>query len=111
LREGVIVVRKDPYLAQHQAIEGVANLKVMMIVKSLKSQGFLNEVFNWQWSYYSVTDKGVTFLAKALAVSSDVVPATMKKRTVTVTKPKTADDDAKADPEEGETAGAGRGTR
>ena len=69
LKEGVIVVRKDPYLAQHQALEGIANLKVMMIVKSLKSQGFLNEVFNCQWSYYSVTDKGVTFLAKALGKS------------------------------------------
>ena len=66
LKEGVIVVRKDPYLPKHQAITDVANLKVMMIVKSLKSQGFLNEIFNWQWSYYAVTDKGVTFLAKAL---------------------------------------------
>ena len=65
LKEGVIVVRKDPYLAQHQSLE-VGNLKVMMTVKSLKSQGYLTEVFNWQWSYYAVTDKGVGFLAKAL---------------------------------------------
>jgi len=112
LKEGVVVVRKDAYLPMHQAIDGVSNLKVMMIVKSLKSQGFLSEVFNWQWAYYAVTEKGVTFLAKALAVSSEVVPATMKKRVVTVTKPKVADDDAKATPEgEGEAAGAGRGTR
>lgn len=69
LKEGVVVVKKDPYLAQHQAITDVSNLKVMMIVKSLKSQGFLNEVFNWKWSYYSVTDKGVSFLTKALGKS------------------------------------------
>ena len=69
LKEGVVVVRKDAYLPMHQAIDGVSNLKVMMIVKSLKSQGFLSEVFNWQWAYYAVTDKGVAFLAKALGKS------------------------------------------
>ena len=37
-----------------------------MIVKSLVSQGYLSNVFNWQWNYYTVTNKGVTFLAKAL---------------------------------------------
>lgn len=66
LKEGVIVVRKDAYLPRHQSITDVANLKVMMIVKSLVSQGYLAQVFNWQWNYYSVTNKGVTFLAKAL---------------------------------------------
>ena len=66
LKEGVIVVRKDPYLPRHQNISDVHNLKVMMIVKSLVSQGFLTQVFNWQWTYYTVTNKGVTFLAKAL---------------------------------------------
>ena len=47
LKEGVVVVRKDAYLPRHQNIEGVANLKVMMIVKSLVSQGYLTQVFNW----------------------------------------------------------------
>ena len=71
LKEGVIVVRKDAYLPEHQSVTGVSNLKVMMIVKSLKSQGILSEVFNWQWSYYAVTDKGVAFLAKALGKSNN----------------------------------------
>lgn len=69
LVEGVIVVRKDSYLPKHQSIGDVANLKVMMIVKSLVSQGYLNQVFNWQWNYYTVTNKGVVFLAKALGKS------------------------------------------
>ena len=47
LREGVIVVKKDGYLPQHQHISGVGNLEVMMIVKSLKSRGYLADVFNW----------------------------------------------------------------
>ena len=69
LKEGVIVVRKDAYLPEHQNIPGVANLKVMMIVKSLKSRGYLNDVFNWQWSYYTVTKSGVEFLTKSLGKS------------------------------------------
>ena len=66
LREGVLVVKKDPYLTKHHSIEGVHNLKVMMIVKSLKSRGYLNDVYSWKWSYYTVTNKGVNFLVKAL---------------------------------------------
>ncbi|MCP4668636.1 MAG: hypothetical protein GY849_20020 [Deltaproteobacteria bacterium] len=65
LKEGVIVVRKDSYLPTHQDID-CPNLKVMMTVKSLVSKGYLAQVFNWQWNYYTVTSKGVTFLAKAL---------------------------------------------
>ncbi len=46
LNEGVIVVKKDSYLPKHQQLS-VPNLHVQMIVKSLKSKGFLNEVFSW----------------------------------------------------------------
>ena len=46
LNEGVIVVKKDSYLPKHQQLE-VPNLHVQMIVKSLKSKGFLQEVFSW----------------------------------------------------------------
>ena len=66
LQEGVIVVKKDPYLPKHQHIQEVPNLQVMMIIKSLKSKGFLNEVFSWQWGYYFITNKGVAFLTKEL---------------------------------------------
>jgi len=69
LREGVVVVKKDSYLPTHQNIPGVTNLKVMMIVKSLKSRGYLQDVFNWQWSYYTVTNSGVNFLVKSLGKS------------------------------------------
>jgi len=102
LKEGVIVVRKDAYLPRHQNITEVANLKVMMIVKSLTSQGYLAQVFNWQWNYYSVTNKGVTFLAKALGVSSNVVPSTYKQKKTAVQAPPKAEGD-----EEGKPAAAG----
>ena len=92
LKEGVIVVRKDAYLPEHQHIPGVPNLKVMMIVKSLRSRGYLNDVFNWQWSYYTVTKSGVEFLTKSLGVSGQVVPATYKKKKTTAASAKVEDE-------------------
>ena len=55
-----------------------------MIVKSLKSRGYLNEVYNWGWSYYFLTNAGVKFLIQELGLPADskIVPAThTKKRT------------------------------
>ena len=47
LKEGVVVVKKDSYLKTHHNITGVSNLKVQMIVKSLKSRGYLQDIFSW----------------------------------------------------------------
>ena len=47
LNEGVLVVKKDSYLPKHQHLTDVPNLHVMMIVKSLKSKGFVQDVFCW----------------------------------------------------------------
>jgi predicted N-acyltransferase len=66
LAEGVLVVKKDSYLPKHQNLTDVPNLQVMMIVKSLKSRGFVQEVFCWQWAYYTITNKGVQYLVKEL---------------------------------------------
>ena len=104
LKEGVIVVKKDSYLPKHQQLD-ISNLKVQMIVKSLKSRGFVNDVFSWMWSYYTVTNAGVAFLVKELGVSGDVVPATYKKKRV-IAAPKVEDEgDEKVTPAaEGEVA-------
>eukprot|EP00351_Strombidinopsis_sp_SopsisLIS2011_P006023 CAMPEP_0116870342 /NCGR_PEP_ID=MMETSP0463-20121206/219_1 /TAXON_ID=181622 /ORGANISM="Strombidinopsis sp, Strain SopsisLIS2011" /LENGTH=127 /DNA_ID=CAMNT_0004506721 /DNA_START=51 /DNA_END=434 /DNA_ORIENTATION=+ len=111
LREGVIVVKKDSYLPKHQNIPEVSNLEVQMVVKSLKSRGFLADVFNWQWGYYTLTNSGVKYLVKELGVSADVVPATFKKKKTITTGPKAVDDDEKETPEEGRATGIGRGQR
>ena len=79
MEEGVLVVKKDSYLPAHQHIPSVPNLIVQMIVKSLKSRGFLNEVFSWQWAYYFVNEEGVKYLVKVLDLPADVVPQTYKK--------------------------------
>ena len=78
------------------------NLQVMMIVKSLKSRGCLNEVYNWGWKYYFLTDEGVKFLIKALGLPADakILPAThAKKKKVAV---QAAEDDTKEGKEEAE---------
>tara|TARA_B110000305_G_C19171472_1_gene507490 strand:+ start:98 stop:484 length:387 start_codon:yes stop_codon:yes gene_type:complete len=90
LREGVVVVKKDAYLPQHQQITTVPNLHVMMITKSLKSRGFLNEVYNWGWKYYFLTNEGVSFLIKELGLppTANILPATHpKKKTVAKAAP------------------------
>ena len=91
LKEGVIVVKKDAYLPVHQQISSVPNLHVMMITKSLKSRGCLNEVYNWGWKYYFLTNEGVKYLIEELGLPADarIVPATFAKkavRKVTITK-------------------------
>ena len=47
MKEGVICCKKDAYLPKHQNLKDVSNLEVMMIVKSLKSRDYLEEVFSW----------------------------------------------------------------
>ena len=65
-----------------------------MVVKSLKSRGFLQDVFSWNWSYYTVTNAGVQHLVEYLGVSAEVVPATFKKKRVAA-QPKADGDDEK----------------
>merc|ERR1711937_684960 len=92
LKEGVVVVKKDAYLPVHQQIGTVPNLHVMMITKSLKSRGCLNEVYNWGWRYYFLTNEGVKYLIQELGLPANarIVPASFAKKAVrkvtTVTK-------------------------
>eukprot|EP00347_Sterkiella_histriomuscorum_P016524 403352859 len=115
LAEGVLVVKKDSYLPKHQNLQDVPNLQVMMVVKSLKSKGLVQDVFCWQWAYYTITNKGVQFLVKELSLPSDIVPATFKKkRTTAAPKAKGEDDDEKptrATEEGARPTGLGRGQR
>ena len=99
LREGVCVVKKDAYLPAHQQMSTVPNLHVMMIVKSLKSRSYLNEVYNWGWSYYFLTNAGVKFLIEELGLPADskIVPATHTKKRTTITPVETAKAEGEAE--------------
>merc|ERR1712159_310645 len=95
------VVKKDSYLPQHAQIP-ISNLHVQMIVKSLKSRGYLNEVYNWGWSYYFLTNAGVKFLIQELGLPADskIVPATHTKKRAVIPAAKEGKEGV-----EGETAG------
>merc|ERR1711990_1005900 len=89
LKEGVIVVKKNAYMPAHGQVTTCPNLQVMMTVKSLKSRGCLNEVYNWGWSYYFLTDEGVAYLIKQLGLPADakILPATHTKKTKKLIEP------------------------
>eukprot|EP00310_Coccolithus_braarudii_P014035 CAMPEP_0183351132 /NCGR_PEP_ID=MMETSP0164_2-20130417/23384_1 /TAXON_ID=221442 /ORGANISM="Coccolithus pelagicus ssp braarudi, Strain PLY182g" /LENGTH=160 /DNA_ID=CAMNT_0025523241 /DNA_START=68 /DNA_END=550 /DNA_ORIENTATION=+ len=77
-KEGVLVCKKDVFLAKHQQLE-VPNVQVMKLMQSLKSRGYVNEKFSWQWFYYSLTNEGIEYLRDYLHVPADVLPDTLAK--------------------------------
>ena len=79
-KEGVCVAPKDFNDAlQHQDIEGVSNLVVINLMKSLTSREYVRTVFNWQWYYYYLTNEGIEYLREYLHLPTEVVPDTLKK--------------------------------
>ena len=96
LKEGVIVVKKDAYMPEHGQTS-VPNLQVMMLVKSLKSRGCLDEVYNWGWYYYFLTDDGVKYLIKALGLPADakILPATHTKKVKVAIQPEKEEKEGK----------------
>jgi len=79
-KEGVIVAKKADVLTKHMVLE-VPNLHVVKLMLSLKSREFVKEQFNWQYLYFTLTDKGIEYLREYLHVSAETVPATLKKPT------------------------------
>jgi len=77
--EGVIVVKEDTVSNKHPHIEGPTNLEVLMLVRSLRSRGYVKMTYNWLYYYCYLTDAGITYLRQYLALPEDVVPATHKK--------------------------------
>jgi small subunit ribosomal protein S10e len=77
-KEGVLCVKKDVKQPEHHLIE-VPNLFVLKLMLSMKSRGYVREVFNWQWHYYFLTDEGVEYLRSYLHLPAEIVPATHKK--------------------------------
>ena len=56
------------------------NLHVWLMMRSLKSKGVVEEVFNWRHHYFTVKSEGLKVLRDALGiVEQNVVPITFKK--------------------------------
>jgi len=79
LSEGVIVIKKDFGLPKHSAGLDVPNIQCIMILKSLKSRDLVNLVFNWQYFYYTINEKGIKYIKDSLGVSENVQPLTWIK--------------------------------
>ena len=77
--EGVVVAPKNGYKPTHDEIEGVTNLEVMCLMKSLKSRNFVTESFSWLVHYWYLTNEGIEYLREFLHIPENVVPNTLKK--------------------------------
>jgi small subunit ribosomal protein S10e len=78
LQEGVVVIKKDFRLPQHEEIP-VPNLQVIKCLQSLKSRGYVTEQFNWQYYYYFLTDSGIQYLRDYLHAPENTLPLTITK--------------------------------
>ena len=78
-KEGVVVAPKNGYKPTHDEIEGVTNLEVMCLMKSLKSRNFVTESFSWLVHYWYLTNEGIEYLREFLHIPENVVPNTLKK--------------------------------
>ena len=79
--DGVIFVKKDSKLKEHRDFNGISNLHVMMITKSLHSKGYLTEKYNWGYHYYFLSDEGVEFLRDYLHLDASAFPETHISKT------------------------------
>ena len=76
--DGVLTAKKDAFLPKHAYLE-IPNIQVMKAMQSLKSRGYVTEVFSWQWFYWRLTDAGIDYLKSYLHLDDDVLPNTHKK--------------------------------
>jgi small subunit ribosomal protein S10e len=77
LLEGVMVIHKNFTSAPHKGTN-IANIKVWMLLKSLKDRGYVELVFNWQYYYYFLNQEGKKYIAEFLGLTEDVVPLSWK---------------------------------
>ena len=71
----------SPNAPVHPEIEGVSNLEVIKLMQSFKSKEYVTERYAWRHYYWFLTDSGIEFLREYLNLTSEVVPATLKKST------------------------------
>merc|ERR1719395_57699 len=79
-KEGVMVVKKDGRACKHNELDDIPNLHVMMVMKSMASRGYCDEIFNWQWHYYFLKDEGIEYLREVLHLPAQVFPSTLTKQ-------------------------------
>jgi len=79
-RDGVMVTKKDKRpQCMHPEIPGVANLKVIRAMGSLKSRGYVRETFAWKHAYYYLTNEGIVYLRDYLRLPPEIVPSSLQR--------------------------------
>jgi len=79
-RDGVMVAKKDNRpQCMHPNLEGIANLKVIRVMGSLKSRGFVRETFAWKHAYYYLTNEGIVYLREYLHLPPEIVPSSLQR--------------------------------
>lgn len=68
------------YTNEEGKTEGVRELYINMIMKSLRSRGFVKDTFAWRHHYYMLTDAGEAFIRGELNLSDDVKPEPFMKK-------------------------------
>ncbi|KAL8436020.1 hypothetical protein ACSSS7_002065 [Eimeria intestinalis] len=81
-----------------------------MVMKTLKSKDFCEEMFNWQHNYYTLKNEGMEFLREYLRLPPTVFPATLTKKTPARQPRSGPEGEAGGDPENWR-GGMGRGGR
>lgn len=73
--EGVLVTKKNPQ-GDFENLDGIPNLHVLMLMKSLVSREYVRNTFSWQYNYYYLTEEGINYLREYLALPATVAPQT-----------------------------------
>jgi len=81
-----MVAKKDYFKDRHSEELDVPNLEVIGLLRSMRSKGYVNETFNWQYYYWYLTNEGIEYLRTYLALPAEIIPATLKQPT-TVSRP------------------------
>ncbi|KAK8793628.1 hypothetical protein WA171_002761 [Blastocystis sp. BT1] len=57
----------------------ISNLKVIKLLQSLWSRGYVNKTYSWCHFYYTLTDSGLQYLREFLHLPNDIVPNTYRR--------------------------------
>ena len=83
-QEGVLVVKKDNTITKHEDIAAatgvdVPNLIIVKLMQGLTTKKLVASQWNWGYSYFFLTDKGIEYLRGYLHLPEEIVPLTLKK--------------------------------
>jgi small subunit ribosomal protein S10e len=77
LSEGVFAVRKDNVGSNE--ILNIKNIECFLVMRSLLSRKYVEEIFNWQWHYYFLKPEGIKYLREYLGYPETLIPNTHKQ--------------------------------